>query len=101
MGTTTGVSDKIGGASAGGRAWRSRNFMVIWLVNFLFTVVFLLLMIVVAKVATDRFGVSPAVAGLSASMFILGSFAVRPFLAPRIHQIGQVRILYIGTKTRS
>ena len=33
MGTTTGVSDKIGGASAGGRAWRSRNFMVIWLVN--------------------------------------------------------------------
>ncbi len=97
MSDDSSMSDKIDGASAGGRAWRSRNFVVIWLVNFLFTVVFLLLMIVMAKVATDRFGVSPAVAGLSASMFIIGSFAVRPFLAMRIHQIGQMRILYIGT----
>ncbi len=80
MSATTGASGKIGGASAGRQAWRSRNFVVIWMVNFMFTVVFLLLMIVMAKVATDRFGVSPAMAGLSASMFIIGSFAVRPFL---------------------
>ena len=103
MGTTTSVSDdssvsdKSDGANAAGQTWRTRSFAVIWLVNFLYTVVFLLLMIVMAKVATDRFGVSPAVAGLSASMFIIGSFAVRPFLAMRIHQIGQTRILYIGT----
>ncbi len=84
-------------AGPGGSSLWTRDFVVIWLVNFLFTVVFLLLMIVMAKVATDRFGVSPAVAGLSASIFIIGSFVVRPFLARRMHSIGQTRILYVGT----
>ena len=54
-------------------------------------------MIVMAKVATDRFGVSPAVAGLSASIFIIGSFVTRPVLGKRIHRIGQTRVLYIGS----
>jgi MFS family permease len=71
--------------------------MIISLVNFLNSVVFLLLMIVMSKVATDRFGVSPAVAGLSASIFVIGSFVTRPFLGKRIHHIGQTRVMYIGS----
>ena len=75
----------------------TRSFFVIWLVNFLNSVWSLLLMIVMAKVATDRFGVSPAVAGLSASIFIIGSFVTRPVLGKWIHRIGQTKVLYVGS----
>jgi MFS family permease len=75
----------------------TRNFVVIWLLNFLNSVVFLLLMIVMSKVATDRFGASTAVAGLSAGIFVIGSFVLRPFLGKRMHQFGQTKVLYIGS----
>jgi MFS family permease len=84
-------------AAPGGSSLWTRSFVVIWFVNFLNSVVFLLLMIVMSKVATDRFAVSPAVAGLSASIFVVGSFVLRPFLGKRIHHIGQTRLLYAGT----
>lgn len=83
--------------SAGGRSLWTGSFIVISLVNFFNSVVFLLLMIVMSKVATDRFGVSPAVAGLSASIFVIGSFVTRPFLGRRIHYLGQTRVLYVGS----
>ena len=73
----------------------TRSFVVIWVVNFLNAVCFLLLVIVMSKVATDRFGASPAIAGLSSSIFVIGSFATRP-LGKSIHRIGQTKILYIG-----
>jgi MFS family permease len=75
----------------------TRSFVIIWLVNFLNATCFVLLMVVMAKAATDRFGVSPAMAGLSASVFIIGSFVTRPFLGKSIHRIGQTRTLYIGS----
>ncbi|MCX8033311.1 MAG: MFS transporter [Thermoleophilia bacterium] len=67
------------------------------MVNFLHAVCFLLLMIVMSKVATDRFGVTPAIAGLAASIFIIGAFVVRPFLGKWIYRIGQTTTLYIGS----
>jgi MFS family permease len=70
--------------------------VIIWLVNFFNAICFLLLVIVMSKVATDRFGASPAVAGLSASIFVIGSFVTRP-LGKSIHRIGQTRTLYIGS----
>jgi MFS family permease len=75
----------------------TRSFIIIWVVNFLHSVCFLLLMIVMSKVATDRFDVSPAVAGLSASIFVIGAFVTRPSLGKHIHRIGQNRVLYIGS----
>jgi predicted MFS family arabinose efflux permease len=74
----------------------TRSFIVISLVNFLQSVNFLLLVIVMSKVATDRFGASPAVAGLSVSIFVIGAFVTRPYFGSHIHRIGQVRTLYIG-----
>jgi MFS family permease len=82
--------------TAGQGLW-TRSFVIIWLVNFLNATCFVLLMVVMAKVATDLFDVSPAVAGLSASVFIIGSFVTRPFLGKSIHRIGQTRTLYIGS----
>ncbi|MBN1322040.1 MAG: MFS transporter [Thermoleophilia bacterium] len=75
----------------------TRSFIIIWVVNFLSAVCFLLLMIVMSKVATDRFDASPAVAGLSASIFVIGAFVTRPSLGKQIHRIGQNRTLYIGS----
>ena len=91
-------ADKDDGAEtvAGGNLW-TRSFVIIWLVNFLNAVCFLLLMIVMSKVATDRFDASPAMAGLSASIFVIGAFVLRPVLGKRIHQIGQTKTLYIGS----
>ena len=91
------MSGRIGGEGAAKQSLWTRSFVIVSLVNFLNSVVFLLLMIVMSKVATDRFDASPAVAGLSASIFVIGSFVTRPFLGKRIHQIGQTRILYIGS----
>jgi len=81
---------------AGQNLW-TRGFIVIWVVNFLNAVCFLLLMIVMSKVATDRFDASPAVAGLSASIFVIGAFVTRPSLGKQIHRIGQNKTLYIGS----
>ncbi len=75
----------------------TRSFVIISLINFLQSVCFLLLMIVMSKIATDRFGTSPALAGLSASIFVIGAFVTRPVLGKRIHDIGQTKTLYIGS----
>jgi MFS family permease len=75
----------------------TKNFIVVSLINFLNATIFLLLTIVMSKVATDRFGASPAIAGLSASMFIIGAFVLRPVMGKRVHQLGQMRIVYVGS----
>jgi MFS family permease len=91
-----------GSAQGGGRPatkqslW-TRSFIIISLVNLLNAIVFLLLVIVMSTIATDRFGASPAVAGLAVSIFVIGSFITRPFLGKRMHFIGQTRVLYIGS----
>lgn len=75
----------------------TRSFTVICIINFLNSVCFLLLMTVLSKVATDRFQVSPAVAGLAAGIFIIGAFVTRPFLGKWINHIGWTRTLYLGS----
>lgn len=92
-GTAAGIGAQIPGKQS---LW-TRSFMVISLVNFLNAVVFLLLTIVMAKIATDRFAASSAVAGLSSSIFVIGAFVTRPVLGKRIHWIGQTKTLYIGS----
>jgi len=89
------ASDDHTGQVAKQSLW-TRSFVIVWLANFLNSLSFFLLMIVMSKVATDRFGVSPAVAGLSASIFVIGSFATRP-LSKWIHRFGQTRTLYVSS----
>jgi MFS family permease len=82
-------------AVTGQRLW-TRNFLVITFENFLVAMNFLVLVAVVAKYATDRFGASSALAGLSAGIFILGAVFTRPLCGKWIHRIGQKRMLYGG-----
>ena len=74
----------------------TRSFAIITLENFLVALNFYLLMIVVAKFATDRFGVSTAVAGLAAGIFIAGGLVARPLSGKWIRRVGQTRMLYAG-----
>ena len=89
-------NDARGNEAASKTSLWTRSFIIISLVNFLNAVVFLLLTIVMSKISTDRFGVSPAMAGLSSSIFVIGAFVLRPVLGKRVHQFGQTRVLYIG-----
>jgi MFS family permease len=100
-GKTGGVGDSSTAAGGGveiapKQSLWTRSFVIISLVNFLNSVVFLLLTIVMSKIATDRFGAAPAVAGLSSSIFVIGAFVTRPVLGKRIHDFGQTRVLYVG-----
>jgi len=97
VGDDSSVGGDSGGEAVAGRTLWTRSFVVIWLVNFLNSVIFLLLTIVMSKVATDLFDASPAVAGLSSSIFVVGAFITRPFLGKRIHFIGQTKTLYVGS----
>ncbi len=81
---------------AGPKLW-TRSFTVVTVVNFLGSLNFLLLMIVVSKFATDQFGASTAVAGLSSSIFVIGALVTRPLCGKWIHRVGQTKILYVGT----
>ena len=90
------VGDDSGAAATAKQTLWTRSFIIISAVNFLQSVNFLLLMIVMSKIATDRFGASSAIAGLSASIFVIGAFVTRPYFGKRIHTIGQTRTLYVG-----
>ena len=68
----------------------TRSFVIVTLENFLVAMNYYLLIIVVSKFATDEFGVSTALAGFSASIFVIGGlasgvvaqqFGVSPFLS--------------------
>jgi len=74
----------------------TRDFVIITLENFLVALSFWLLMTVVSKFASDRFGVSTALAGLATSIFIIGSVIGRPMCGKWVHRIGQTRMLYVG-----
>jgi MFS family permease len=70
--------------------------VAITVVNFLMAMNFYLLMMVVAKFATDRFDASPAMAGLAASIFVVGGLITRPLAGRLIHRLGQLKTLYLG-----
>jgi MFS family permease len=77
------------------RLW-TRSFVIISLENFLVALSFWLLLTVIAKFATDQFGASTAVAGFSASIFIIGAIVGRPLCGRWIHRVGQTRMIYLG-----
>ncbi|MBN1631497.1 MAG: MFS transporter [Thermoleophilia bacterium] len=83
------------GSATGQKLW-TRGFLVITLENFLIAVNFWLLMTVVSKFATDRFGVSTALAGLAVGIFIIGAVIGRSLCGKWIHRIGQTRTIYVG-----
>jgi MFS family permease len=74
----------------------ARDFVLITLENLLAALNFYLLMVVVSQYAMKRFGSSPAEAGLSASIFVVGGLFARLFSGKWIGRWGYKRTLLVG-----
>lgn len=77
------------------RLW-TRNFIMISLTNFLVTLIFYLLIVVIAGYAVDEFDASTSTAGLVSSIFIVGSLVGRLITGRVITSIGSKRTFQIG-----
>jgi len=74
----------------------TRNFIMISLINFLVTLIFYLLIVVIAGYAVDIFDASTSTAGLVSSIFIVGSLLGRLLTGRVITSIGSKRTFQIG-----
>jgi len=90
----TGRSESTDNSTAQ-KLW-TRDFLMVTFENFLVAMNFLMLFSVVAKFASDRFGVSSTLAGLSAGIFIIGALITRPLCGKWIYRVGQTKMLYGG-----
>lgn len=77
------------------RIW-TRTFVLATVVNFLVSLVFFMLMVTMATYAGERFSASDSVAGLAASIFIVGALVVRPFAGRFLDVVGRRRMLLLG-----
>lgn len=74
----------------------TKDFVVIFIENFLAALSFYLLMIVMSRYAMSKFDSSPGEAGFSASIFIIGGLIARLFIGRWIGQIGHKKTLCVG-----
>lgn len=74
----------------------TKNFIMISLINFLVTLIFYLLIVVIAGYAVDEFGASTSTAGLVSSIFIVGSLLGRLITGRVITSIGSKKTFQIG-----
>lgn len=77
------------------RLW-TKNFIMISGVNFLLTLVFFLLVVIIGLYAVDSFEATTSQAGLVTGIFIVGTLIGRLFIGGRIERIGRKRTLIIG-----
>lgn len=77
------------------RLW-TRNFVMVSIINFLVTLMFYLLIVIIARFAVDQFGVSTSTAGLVSSIFIIGSLLGRLATGRIITSWGSKKTLRIG-----
>lgn len=93
------VRDRLGAgpapASPEGTIW-TRTFLLATVVNFLISLVFFMFMVTMALYAVERFSASESVAGLAASIFIVGGLVVRPFAGRFLDVVGRRRMLLAG-----
>ena len=75
----------------------TKNFVTLSLINFLVFLIHLLLMVIIATYAISRFNVSTSMAGLVASIFIIGALIGRFGTGRVIEEIGGRRVLIAGT----
>lgn len=77
------------------RLW-TKNFIMISSVNFLLTLVFFLLVVIIGLYAVDEFKATTSQAGLVTGIFIVGTLIGRLFIGARIERIGRKKTLIIG-----
>ena len=74
----------------------TKNFIAGTLVNFLLILNYYLLMVIMADYSVSHYHVSSSIAGLSASMFVIGSLLARFFSAKLMERIGKRNLLLTG-----
>lgn len=74
----------------------TRNFILISSVNFLLTLVFFLLVVIIGLYAVDSFKATTSQAGLVTGIFIVGTLIGRLLIGGKIDEIGRKKTLLIG-----
>ncbi|MFK9093977.1 MFS transporter [Bacillus salipaludis] len=74
----------------------TKDFIIVSTINFLITVIFYLLIVIIGKYAVDQFHASTSQAGLVTGIFIIGSLVGRLFTGRFIESLGRKKTLYIG-----
>lgn len=74
----------------------TKTFIGGTLISFLLILNYYLLMITMTDFATKQFHVSSALAGLSASIFVIGALAARLFSAQLMDRLGTRRLLFLS-----
>ena len=74
----------------------TKNFVLCTFVNFLLMLNYYLLITVMTQYTIETYGAGSGVAGLSASIFVIGTLAARLFAGSRLEQIGHKRLVLIG-----
>ncbi|MBY0149335.1 MFS transporter [Neobacillus niacini] len=74
----------------------TKDFIIVSSVNFLLTLVFYLLIVIIGVYAVDEYNASTSQAGLVTGIFIVGTLIGRLFIGRSIDSIGRKRTLFIG-----
>ncbi|MFP7295597.1 MFS transporter [Neobacillus niacini] len=74
----------------------TKDFVIVSGVNFLLTLVFYLLIVIIGVYAVDEYHASTSQAGLATGIFIVGALIGRLFIGRSIDVIGRKRTLFIG-----
>lgn len=75
----------------------TKNFIFAIISNLFISLIFLLQMTTLTMYATKTFNVSPSLAGLTASIFVIGSPLSRIFAGWKMEAIGRRKLLLIGS----
>jgi MFS family permease len=74
----------------------TKDFIIVSGVNFLITLVFYLLVVIIGVYAIDEYGASASEAGLVTGLFIVGALTGRLLTGRSIESIGRRKTLFIG-----
>ena len=78
-----------------GKLW-TKDFIIVSGVNFLVTLVFYLLIVIIGVYAVGEYGATASEAGLITGLFIVGALAGRLFTGRSIESLGRKRTLFTG-----
>lgn len=74
----------------------TKDFIIISTINFLLTLVFYLLIVIMGSFAIERYDASVSAAGLVTGLFVVGTLIGRLFTGRVIDQVGRKKTLIIG-----
>ena len=74
----------------------TKDFLIVFGVNFFLFLCFYLLMVVIPTFAKEEFHASTAMAGFASSIFVLGALIGRLFGGSLIERVGRKRLLFTG-----